>query len=315
MAKVVMLNAEKINYDHQLNMDVLGKDIDIYDNSTPQQIVQRAEGAKVLITKELPMPADLIAALPQSVVAICEAGTGYNNIDLQAAKKRGIVVCNIPAYSSQRVAQTAIMMILCLSSQVQKQVRMLQRGDYSNFTNYLSCSHTEVNQRVLGVIGAGGIGREVIKIARAMDMQVLVYTRTPREDEEGVHYTTLNEVLQKSDYLTLHCPLNQNTYHMIDQKALQKMKPTACIINTSRGALIDEKALIAALQNHTIAGAGLDVQEQEPPQNDNPLYQMDNVLLTPHLGWKGLQTRQRLIDWLAENVQSVLNGNPKNRVI
>ena len=162
--------------------------------------------------------------------------------------------------------------------------------------------------------GAGHIGKNVIKIAQALDMDIMVYTRTPREDHDGIHYVSFDTLLKNSDYISLHCPLTSSTKHMINKDTLSLMKPTAFIINTSRGALIDEKALVEALKNQTIAGAGLDVQEEEPPKEDSPLYQLDNVILTPHMGWKGLETRQRLVSILASNIKAYLEGNSINVV-
>ena len=315
MAKIVVLNGQRVNYDGLIDYSILGADVTVYEDSTPDQILPRLEGAEVAVTKELVLTPEQVLAMPDTVKLICEAGTGYNNIPLEACKQKGIMLCNIPAYSTQRVAQTAIMMLLNLSSHVQKQIRMLEKGDRSNFTKHLSVSHTEVNGKTLGIIGAGNIGRAVIRIAQALDMNILVYTRTPREDEAGIHYCSLDEVLTQSDYISLHCPLNDQTRHIIDAAALEKMKPTACIINTSRGALIDEPALIKALQEHRIAGAGLDVQETEPPVQDNPLYDLDNVVLTPHMGWKGFETRKRLVDILAANIKGYENGEPINRII
>ena len=145
-------------------------------------------------------------------------------------------------------------------------------------------------------------------------MNILVYTRTPREDEESIRYVSLEELLKNSDYVSMHCPLTESTKHMINKETLSLMKPSAFIINTSRGALIDEAALIEALENGMIAGAGLDVQETEPPEETNPLYTMDQVLLTPHMGWKGLETRQRLVSILADNIKQFMEGNPINVV-
>ena len=168
--------------------------------------------------------------------------------------------------------------------------------------------------QALGVLGAGHIGRQVIRIAQAMEMNVLAATRTPRPDEAGIRYVSREEMLRESDFITLHCPLNEKTHHVIDASALSLMKPTAFLINTSRGALIDEQALIKALQEHQIAGAGLDVQEQEPPAADNPLYTMSNVILTPHMGWKGMETRQRLVSIIAEDIHQFMAGTPVNVV-
>ena len=199
-------------------------------------------------------------------------------------------------------------------SAMQVQMKMLACGNHDNFTKNLQVSHVEVNGKTLGVIGAGRIGRKVIQIARALDMNILVYTRTPRENEKGIRYVSLEELLKNSDYVSMHCPLTESTKHMINKESLSLMKPSAFIINTSRGALIDETALIEALENGTIAGAGLDVQETEPPEETSPLYTMDQVLLTPHMGWKGLETRQRLVSILADDIKQFMEGNPINVV-
>ena len=166
----------------------------------------------------------------------------------------------------------------------------------------------------MGLIGYGNIAKEMSKVAQALGMRVIVSTRTPREDSEGVHFTDFDTVLRESDFLSLNCPLNETTRHMINTEALAKMKPTAYIINTARGALIDEKALITALQDGVIAGAGLDVQEVEPLPEDSPLFMMDSVIITPHMGWRGLETRRRLIDLLRKNITAFAEGRPINRV-
>ena len=312
--KTVVLNAAKMNYDGNLDFSILSDDVTVYDDTTPEQLLERIQDAGVVVTKEMPVSGDLIRQFPDSVKIICEAGTGYNNIDLAAAREKGIIVCNVPSYSSERVAHTAIMMILNLSSTMQTQMKMLAKGDHSNFTKHLQVPHVEVNGKTLGIIGAGNIGRAVIKIAKALDMDILVYTRTPREDSDGIRYVDLDTLLANSDYISLHCPLTPQTRHIINKETLSKMKPSAFLVNTSRGALVDEPALIEALQNGVIAGAALDVQETEPPAEDNPLYTLDNVILTPHMGWKGLETRQRLVSILDGNIKAFSAGNPRNVV-
>lgn len=312
--RVVVVNASKMNYDHALDFSVLSSDVQVYDNSTNEELIERIQGARVVVTKELPVGADLLSQFPDTVKLIVEAGTGYNNIDLNAAKERGITVCNIPAYSTERVAHTVIMMILNFASTMQKQIGMLAKGDRSNFTKYLQVSHTEVNGKTLGVVGAGHIGIEVIKVAKALGMNILVHTRTPKADGDGIRYVSLDELLEHSDYITLHCPLNDQTKYMINKVAISKMKPSAVIVNTGRGPLINEADLCEALAAKRIAGAGLDVQEVEPPAEDSPLYTLDNVIITPHMGWKGLETRQRLVGIIRDNVQAFFKGEPINVV-
>ena len=312
--RVVVVNAGKMNYDHLLDFSVLSNDVQVYDDSTNEEVIERIQGARVVVTKELPVGADLLSQFPDSVKLIVEAGTGYNNIDLDAARAKGITVCNIPAYSTERVAHTVIMMLLNFSSTMQQQIGMLAKGDRSNFTKHLQVSHTEVNGKTLGVVGAGHIGMEVIKVAKALGMNILIHTRTPKADGDGIRYVSLDELLEHSDYITLHCPLNEQTKHMINKDTIAKMKSSAIIINTGRGALINEADLCEALAAKRIAGAGLDVQEVEPPAEDSPLYTLDNVIITPHMGWKGLETRQRLVGIIRDNVQAFLKGEPINVV-
>ena len=312
--RVVVVNAGKMNYDHALDFSILSNDVQVYDNSTNEELIERIQGARVVVTKELPVNAELLSQFPDTVKLIVEAGTGYNNIDLNAAKERGITVCNIPAYSTERVAHTVIMMILNFASTMQQQIGMLAKGDRSNFTKYLQVSHTEVNGKTLGVVGAGHIGMEVIKVAKALGMNILIYTRTPKADGDGIRYVSLDELLENSDYITLHCPLNDQTKYMINKETIAKMKPSAVIVNTGRGPLINEADLCEALAAKRIAGAGLDVQEVEPPAEDSPLYTLDNVIITPHMGWKGLETRQRLVGIIRDNVQAFFKGEPINVV-
>ena len=312
--RVVVVNASKMNYDHALDFSILSNDVQVYDNSTNTELIERIQGARVVVTKEISVTAELLSQFPDTVKLIVEAGTGYNNIDLNAAKAKGITVCNIPAYSTERVAHTVIMMILNFASTMQQQIGMLAKGDRSNFTNYLQVSHTEVNGKTLGVVGAGHIGMEVIKVAKALGMNILVHTRTPKADGDGIRYVSLDVLLENSDYITLHCPLNDQTKHLINKETIGKMKPNVVIVNTGRGALINEADLCEALAAKRIAGAGLDVQEVEPPVEDSPLYTLDNVIITPHMGWKGLETRQRLVGIIRDNIQAFLKGEPINVV-
>ncbi len=313
-AKTVVLNGERMNYDHRLDYSILSDEVKVYETTEPSEILERIQGFDIVVTKEMPVSGDIIRQFPDSVKLICEAGTGYNNLDLDAAREKGITVCNVPSYSTERVAHTAIMMIMNLSSSMRRQIAMLTENNHDNFTKCMQVDHVEINDKTLGVVGAGHIGREVIKVAQALGMKILAYDVNAAGDEPGIHFTSLEEVLSQSDYVSLHCPLMPQTRHIINKDTLALMKPTAFIINTARGPLIDEAALIEALKEGRIAGAGLDVQEVEPPAEDNPLYQMENVILTPHMGWRGLETRQRLVSILADDIKNYLNGTPINVV-
>lgn len=312
--KTVVLNAGLVNYDGNIDYSQIASEVVIYDETPEDKILERVDGFTVVVTKEMKVPGHIIRKFPDSVKMICEAGTGYNNIDLEAVREKGIILCNVPAYSSQRVAHTAILMILNLASSMQKQIRMLSEGNHDNFHKHLMVDHVEVNGKTLGLIGYGNIAKEIIKVAQAMGMNILVSTRTPREDMEKIHFTTKEEVLKQSDFVSLNCPLNESTRHMINKETLGMMKPTAFLVNTARGALIDEKALIEALENKVIAGAGLDVQEVEPLDDASPLYTMNNVIITPHMGWRGLETRRRLVSIIRDNIRAFSDGQPIHRV-
>ena len=315
--KIVVLNGAKVNYDGIIDYSVLaneGDELAVCDMCEDHGYTEISEGAEVIISKELPISREDIMALPDTVKLICEAGTGYNNIDLAACHERGIGVCNVPAYSSERVAHTAIMLMLMLASSMQRQISMLAKGDHTNFDKCLSVPHVELNGKTLGVIGAGNIGKQTIAVGRALGMNVLVFNRTKREDSEGVRFVTLEEVLKNADFISLHCPLNDATRHLINKETLALMKPGAFIINTARGALIKEDDLIEALRAGKIAGAGLDVQEVEPLAASSPLFALDNVIVTPHMGWKGLETRQRLVSILKDGIDGYRRGERVNRV-
>ncbi|QXT61875.1 2-hydroxyacid dehydrogenase [Tessaracoccus palaemonis] len=312
--RTVVLNAALVNYDGLAGYDRIADEVVIYDETPEELVLERVAGFDVVVTKEMRVSGEIIRQFPDSVKMICEAGTGYNNLDLEAAREKGIAVCNIPAYSSERVAHTAILLILSLASSLQKQIRMLADGNHDNFHRHLMVDHVEVNGKTLGVIGYGNIARQMITVAQALGMQVIVATRTPREDADGVHFTTQEEVFRRSDFLSLNCPLNEQTRHLVNAHTLALMKPSAYVINTARGPLIDEQALIEAIRDGVVAGAGLDVQENEPLDDSSPLYSMDTVIITPHMGWRGLETRQRLVRMVGDNIRAFAAGSPINRV-
>lgn len=317
MTKAVFLNSAKLDFDSKLDFSPLTKltTFTKHNASNNDEILERVKDQNIIITKELPVGRDLISQFPPSVKVICEAGTGYNNIDIAAASEKGIAVCNVPGYSTEAVAQLVITMMLNLSSSLTRQQLMLERKNFANFTEYLQVPHFELLNKTLGVIGAGSIGQHVIKVARALGMNILAYNRTPKQwSDPKVLSVSLEELLKLSDFVTIHCPLTPATKHLIDKDKLQLMKPSAYIINTARGPIIKETDLIGALQSKVIAGAALDVQDPEPPALDNPLFDMDNVILTPHIGWKTFESRQRLVNMLAGNIEAFMQGKPINIV-
>lgn len=318
MQNTVFLNSAKLDFDNRLafssiaNLTTFTK----YDHSSEQEILKRIKNQSIIITKELPLGKDLITQFPSSVKLICEAGTGYNNIDIVAAREQNISVCNVPSYSTQAVAHLVLTYILNLSSSlIQRQV-MVKQQNFDDFIKHVDLPHFEVQNKTLGVIGgSGAIGREVIKIAQVFGMNILVFSRNPKPwGDPNVHFVSLEELLKQSDFVTLHCPLTPDTFHLINEDRLKLMKPSSFIINTSRGSIIKETDLIEALQAGIIGGAALDVQDPEPPEPSNPLFSMENVILTPHIGWRRFESRQRLIELTALNIDSFLQGKLINVV-
>ncbi|CUU47436.1 NAD(P)-dependent oxidoreductase [Clostridium beijerinckii] len=318
MNNIVFLNASRINFDGQLDfssLDNLGK-VTKYEDSSNDEILERVIEQNIVITKELTISKELIEKFPSSVKLICEAGTGYNNIDIIAAREKGISVCNVPGYSSEAVAQLVITFILNLSSSLAQQQRMIENKNYSNFTKYLQVPHIEIQNKTLGVIGAGSIGIQVMNVAKALGMKILVYSRSYKDlGDSNIKFVSLEELLKESDFVTIHCPLTTETRYLIDKSRLDLMKSSSFIINTSRGAIIKETDLIEALNNKKIAGAALDVQDPEPPELNNPLFNMENVILTPHIGWKCFESRQRLINLLANNIEAFIKKEPVNIIV
>jgi len=308
------VNAGRLDFDKGLDLARLesaaGELVRFEPDASPEEILERVQGAEIVIFKEIPVPGDIIARFPDCVKVIQEAGTGFNNIDMAAAKAKGITVCNCPAYSSDAVAQLVITYMLNFSCSLVPQMRMLQSGNKDNFTNHMQVPHFELAGKTLGLIaGSGDIGSKVAQLGVALGMKVIITSRSPKPNA-----VPLDELLATSDFVSLHCPLNADTKYIMNKDTLSKMKPTAFLINTGRGALINESDLIEVLKARKIAGAGLDVQEAEPPVPDNPLYTLDNVILTPHIGWKRLETRQRLMDIVADNVAAYVAGKPVNVV-
>ena len=318
MQNTVFLNSAKLNFDNKLDFSPLSQltSFTKYDESSDQQILERVKDQTILLTKELPLGRDLISQFPPSVKLICEAGTGYNNIDIVAAREKNITVCNVPGYSTEAVAHLVITYILNFSSSlIQRQV-MIKQKNFNDFTQYVELPHFEVQNKTLGVIGgSGAIGREVIKVALILGMKILIYSRTPKSwDNPNIHSVSLEELLRQSDFVTLHCPLTADTLHLINKDRLALMKPSAFIINTARGAIINEPDLIEALKAGKLGGAALDVQDPEPPEATNPLFEMKNVILTPHIGWRRFESRQRLIELMSINIKSFLQGKLINVV-
>ena len=317
MVNTVFLNSGRLDFDSKLDFSSIDEltTLTKYDESNDRNILDRVKDQTIVITKELPLGRNLISKFPPSVKLICEAGTGYNNIDIAAARERNITVCNIPSYSTGSVAHLAITYILNFSSSLIKRQVMIKQNNFDDFMGNVNLPHFELQNKTLGVIGGGAIGGEVIKIALVLGMNIIICTRTEKPwDNPNIHFVSLEELLKQSDFVTIHCPLTPDTLHLINKERLNFMKSSAFIINTSRGSIIKETDLIEALQKGKIAGAALDVQETEPPEFTNPLFAMENVIITPHIGWRRFESRQRLIKLMAFNIKSYIQGKLINTV-
>lgn len=313
LPKAVLVNAGRLDFDNGLDLSKMSAIVELSrfePDASPEEILERVQGQEIIITKEIPVPGAIISQFPDCVKVIQEAGTGFNNIDLAAAEAKGITVLNCPAYSSDAVAQLVITFILNFSSSLVPQMRMLAKGNRDNFTKCLQVPHFELEGKTLGLIGGSGdIGSKVTTLAEALGMKVIISSRSKKPNA-----VPLEELLRTSDFVSLHCPLNDDTRGIMNKSNLELMKPTAFLINTGRGPLVKEDELIEVLKAGRIAGAGLDVQVTEPPAEDSPLYELENVILTPHIGWKRLETRQRLMDIVTENLDAYVKGSPVNVV-
>lgn len=283
-----------------------------HDRTPSAQVIERARGADVLLTNKVAFNRETIAALPD-LRLIAVTATGYNIVDTAAAKERGVIVCNVPEYGTPNVAQHVFALLLELSTRTGHHAQTVRDGRWSTSLDwsYWDFPLVELNGLTLGIIGYGRIGRAVAQIARAFGMNVIAYRRNAKQEDAAVDLDTL---ARDSDVISLHCPLTADNAKMINASLLAKMKPTAMLINTARGGLIDEPDLANALNDERIAGAGLDVLTTEPPRADNPLIGAKNCIITPHIAWASRPARQRLLDITAGNIRAFIAGSPRNVV-
>lgn len=293
--------------------DTLGEVV-YCESYNKEEMRAAAKDAEVLILNKTVVDKAFFDACPK-LKCICLLATGYNNIDLVAAKERGVAVCNVPGYSTDSVAQLVFGFFLQLAVSLPQYEKSVRDGVWcaSNRYTYLSWPITELAGKILGIIGYGEIGRKVAKIGDAFGMKILVHTRTVREDGP-VTFCSLEEVLKNADFLSLHCPLTEQTRGLIGEKELAMMKPTAFLVNTSRGGVVQEKPLADALNSGRLAGAGIDVLETEPMVSSCPYRTAKNCLVTPHVAWAAKEARARLLAEVAENIRAFSNGERRNRV-
>ena len=292
-------------------------DLTVYDRTLPEEIVERSKEAEVLLTNKTVIGADVIDRLPL-LKYIGVLATGYNVVDLPAAKRRGIIVTNVPAYSTDSVAQMVFAHLLNITQRVGHYADEVREGKWcaqSDFS-YWNTSLIELVGKKIGIVGFGHTGQATAKIAGSFGMEVYVYTSKAQHELPGnIRKSGLDELFATCDVVSLHCPLNESTHEMVDGSRLSLMKSDAILINTGRGGLIDEKALATALKEHKLLAAGLDVLQSEPPLPDNPLLKLPNCFITPHIAWATKEARMRLMKQVIANVKAYISGNPINNVL
>jgi glycerate dehydrogenase len=316
MIKIAVLDGFTLN-PGDLNWDgikKLGK-CTIFERTPPELTIERAKNAEAVFTNKVVFDKKVIEQLP-NLKYIGVLATGYNVVDINAAKNAGITVTNIPAYSTNSVAQMVFSHILNFTQNVAIHAESVKNGDWAKSIDfaYWKTPQTELAGKTLGIIGFGKIGQAVAKIALAFGMKVIFNNRSLKRTDIKAVQVELETIYSESDFISINCPLTEENAGFINRSALAKMKKTAFLINTGRGPLINETDLAEALNNETIAGAGLDVLSVEPASPDNPLPKAKNCFITPHIAWATLEARTRLMEIATENLKAFIQGNPKNVV-
>lgn len=290
-------------------------DVTLYDRTPQDLVVSRIGDAEILITNKVTITKEIMDQCP-NLKYIGVLATGYNIIDTKAAAEKSIVVTNIPSYSTSAVAQAVFAYILEFANGVHTHNQSVQSGDWCNSKNFCYWTHPliEIAGKTLGIIGYGSIGQQVAKIASAFGIKVLAYSRTPSIIQEPVKSVSLEELLQNSDFISLHAPLTPETTHIINEKTLQIVKDGAMLINTARGPLVDELAVKNALESGKLKCFAADVLSSEPMAKNCPLLNCKNTIITPHVAWAGFETRQRLMNIAVDNLKSFLECKPQNQV-
>lgn len=315
--KITVLDGYGMN-PGDLSWDELNKlgDVTVYDRTSPSELMERAKDADVLLTNKVVLDAHTLRALPK-LKYVGVLATGYNVVDVKAAKELGIVVTNIPAYSTDSVAQMVFAHLLNITQRVEHYTEENRKGRWTDNPDfcYWDTPLTELAGKTIGIIGLGHTGSATARIARAFGMKVKAFTSKDESSlPEGVEKASLDDIFTTADVVSLHCPLTDSTKELVNADRLKQMNPTAILINTGRGPLVNEQELADALNNSTIYAAGIDVLSSEPPKPDNPLLKAKNCFITPHVAWATKEARERLMDIAVSNLHSFLSGKPVNIV-
>ena len=319
MLRIVILDGYTAN-PGDLSWDGLKElgQLTVYDRTTPEQLLRRAEGAEVLLTNKVIISADTMAALPQ-LRYIGVLATGYNVVDIAEAHRRGIIVTNIPAYSTMSVAQMVMAHLLNITNQVALHAEAVRKGDWQQSPDFsfTKAPLIELDGLTLGIVGLGNTGTATARMAQAMGMQVMaISSKTETElSRMGIRKAKdYKQLFSEADVISLHCPLTDETRHLVNRERLALMKPSAILINTGRGPLLDEQAVGEALAAGKLYAVGVDVLTEEPPRSGSPLISAPRCYITPHIAWASAAARRRLIDIATNNVAAFLHGEPQNRI-
>lgn len=315
--KIVILDGYALN-PGDLSWECLNRFgvVTVYDRTPAELIIPRIGDAEIILLNKTPITDETLAVCP-SVKLICVLATGYNVVDCDAAKKRGIPVCNVPAYGTAAVAQFTFSLLLELCNAVGHHSDSVHKGDWCRSIDfcYWQTPQMELAGKTMGIIGFGRIGRAVGTIAKAFGMRVIAYNRSRCAEGEAIgEYVDLNTLFHEADIISLHCPLTPQTEGIINTSSIAKMKNGAILLNTARGQLIVEKDLAEALAAGKLRGAAVDVVTKEPMEATNPLLTAPNCIITPHMAWSPVESRQRIMDCTVKNIRSFLDGNPVNTV-
>ena len=323
--KLCILDSETVSQ-NDISLDGITSlaETTVYGSTKPEEVAKRIGDSDGVICNKCMITEEVFEACP-NLKYVGLFATGYNNIDIEAATEHGVVVCNVPSYSTHSVAQHTFAFILDYFNRVSEYSKTVENGDWVNYKlfSYFYLPIFEIKDMRIGIIGFGDIGQQVAKLSLAFGMKVSVYTRTPSKVDafkiennigDDIKYCRLEELLKESDIVTLHCPLNNDTSELINKDTLRLMKKTALLVNTSRGGVINEQDLADALNNGIIAHASVDVITDEPMREDCPLREAKNITITPHIAWAPKQTRERLLKIVAENLKAYIDGSPINQV-
>ncbi|HRI19562.1 MAG TPA: D-2-hydroxyacid dehydrogenase [Panacibacter sp.] len=312
---ITVIEGATLNHD-DLNWGIIEKygRLKVYDRTPAGLIEERCADADIILSNKVPFTRQTLERLPK-LKMINVMATGYNIIDTEAAKEKRIVVCNIPGYGTASVAQHSFALLLELTNHTGIHAQSVAQGGWQKSPDwcYTIKPITELQGKILGIVGLGNIGMRVAAIAKAFGMKIICCSNTKKETDLAM-FTDINTLFARSDFISLHCPLQPGNFQFINKALLQKMKASAMLINTARGQLIHEQDLADALNNDLIAGAALDVLSTEPPLNDNPLLNAKNCIITPHNAWISKEARQRILNISAQNIEAFIMNKPVNRV-